>query len=236
MPAYGGVEDKCYGKFLGNCDGGLSREHYISEALLNHFDKLSPKGIPWLRHVELESLSSNALTTKCLCSRHNSYLSPLDDFIDKFFTQLKHFYNDVLENTVVNISIIEKWMLKALVGLLASKQMRWKGRQYTVEDIDLHYLEVLFGLKEMPSKQGLFIQYKVGDKIEAKNAFSIAPIYAKDMDSKICGLETVFAGLKIYFLTIDIEVVFGPPVSGNYPFRPGVITKQPTGQQFRFKK
>ena len=75
-PTYKSIK-KCYFSFTNNCDGGISKEHIISRAVLKEItDKeitIEKNGI--LRTV---SIDSSSLTTKRLCRRHNSAVNGLD--------------------------------------------------------------------------------------------------------------------------------------------------------------
>jgi hypothetical protein len=76
---------------LGSCDGGISREHLISESVIRVLKAdgdFSIAGLPWLDNGEAKIVGTNALTANCLCARHNSALSPLDAAAQKFFAAL----------------------------------------------------------------------------------------------------------------------------------------------------
>src|ERR1700761_3590370 len=80
MPA-GSSDEKCYMKELATCNGGISREHLISESiilLLKADGDFTVSGVPWLAAGEAKAIGSKALTANCLCRGHNSALSRLD--------------------------------------------------------------------------------------------------------------------------------------------------------------
>lgn len=77
-PLTGYAHPKCYMASTNNCSKGKSREHYISEAILARFEKLTVTGMPWQDKGEAQTLPANALVANILCERHNSALAPLD--------------------------------------------------------------------------------------------------------------------------------------------------------------
>jgi hypothetical protein len=80
LPSGSSVE-KCYMKEPATYNGGISREHLISESillLLKADGDFTISGLPWLAAGETKILGPEALTANCLCEKHNSALSPLD--------------------------------------------------------------------------------------------------------------------------------------------------------------
>src|ERR1700737_4304593 len=86
------VVDKCYMKELGSCGGSISGEHLISRSIIE-FLKLDGdfvvSGLPWLEEGKSKSLAPKNLTANCLCSKHNSALSPLDSAALAHFTAVR---------------------------------------------------------------------------------------------------------------------------------------------------
>ena len=57
--------------------------------LLKGDGDFSISGVPWLAKGETNIISPTTLTSNCLCQKHNSALSPLDDAALYFFTAIK---------------------------------------------------------------------------------------------------------------------------------------------------
>ena len=74
----GHAHPKCYMSRTNNCSKGKSREHYISEAILERFDKLNVSGMPWQKKGETRVVPAKSLAAKILCERHNNALAPID--------------------------------------------------------------------------------------------------------------------------------------------------------------
>lgn len=66
----------CWASVIGGCGGGLSREHVVSDALLEG-DSVSFRGFPWCKK-ELKAISPSSATAKILCVTHNNALSDCD--------------------------------------------------------------------------------------------------------------------------------------------------------------
>lgn len=84
--------EKCYMKELGSCVPPITGEHIISQSvcqILMGDGEFSISGFPWLEAGEVKIIASPQ--AKCLCTKHNSALSPLDDAALYFFTSLKSY-------------------------------------------------------------------------------------------------------------------------------------------------
>ena len=71
----------CWASSLGDCGGGISREHLVSESIFPN-QSIYVQGMDWCldapKLVRIESL-----TAKILCRDHNSRLSELDAVADR---------------------------------------------------------------------------------------------------------------------------------------------------------
>ncbi|MEK6675864.1 MAG: hypothetical protein AABZ47_09440 [Planctomycetota bacterium] len=72
---------RCWAMVLGDCDGGLTREHLVSECVTPK--KVSVRGLPWCK-TELKTVGVGSLTGHILCQRHNNDLSVVDQEIKSF--------------------------------------------------------------------------------------------------------------------------------------------------------
>ena len=73
---------RCYLSTTKGCSNKISREHYISESLLNKIERQNKTvdvcGLAWLPKEQLKSVGKSSLTSNILCTQHNSDLSKLD--------------------------------------------------------------------------------------------------------------------------------------------------------------
>jgi hypothetical protein len=125
--------DKCYMKELGSCDGSISGEHLFSHSimlLLKADGDFSISGVHWLPEGETKILPPKTLTANCLCQKHNSALSPLDDTALYFFTAVKSCLDREAQSAryIVSGHDIERWLLKTVKAPAASKNLA-RGRE-----------------------------------------------------------------------------------------------------------
>jgi hypothetical protein len=74
-----GSHDRCYMSATGGCDTTVSGEHLISQGVLKLLaqKEVEVSGMPWLKGQK-KKLGFGTLTANCLCTSHNSLLSPID--------------------------------------------------------------------------------------------------------------------------------------------------------------
>src|SRR5215475_13015449 len=85
-----GSHDGCYMRRTNACDLKLSGEHLVSEGVLKVLadERVELSGTPWLKGQK-KVLPFTALTSNCLCTRHNSRLSPIDVVGANFFSAIQ---------------------------------------------------------------------------------------------------------------------------------------------------
>ena len=107
----------CYARSLNDCDGGISKEHYISKSVLEI-------GQDDLSSIELggalaapPSKTKNLANAYVLCDKHNEELSGLDV---ETFNFLNSLFNAVHDRKWIDINIQEtvmaRWLLKFVAG------------------------------------------------------------------------------------------------------------------------
>jgi hypothetical protein len=159
----------CYAAPLRDCDGkGLTKEHYISEALLKLFGKtFIADGFAW--QTGPRSLSPGALTAKVLCERHNSALSPLDTAIRNLYSALDRAdTGQQAGDRLLDGEDVERWAVKVLLGLTTSGNVLGaNGKPERLETVPEQWLRYLFGDEAAPQGCGF---YYVGDGIDGFDA------------------------------------------------------------------
>lgn len=115
---------KCYMASTHDCCDKISKEHWLSRAVLEQLGELKIIGLPQARQ-SLVSIGINSLVAKILCKRHNESLSPLDTAAGYAFSNLKAALAHLTSpqqsrkaerNFLVDGFVIELWSLKALLG------------------------------------------------------------------------------------------------------------------------
>jgi hypothetical protein len=219
------VVDKCYLKELGSCDGGISAEHLISKSIivfLKQDGDFSVSGLPWLEDGESKVLAPRNLTANCLCSKHNSALSPLDSAALKFFEMLRLCW--VNDGTPLHYLVsghdLERWLLKTLKAMAVSGNLA-RGRQRLAGEFQQDLIDMLDHTSRWPALTGLYFIMSLGSRTENRNHFQLAPLYGLEND--------IIAGLSANILGLPFLMMIEPPDMEKSPslkaakFRPGCI-------------
>lgn len=127
-------------------------------------------------------MGANALVARCLCTRHNSELSPLDqaarDLWDKLaaYDQLSNIRRDYDATLArrgrpkmrwsphilrVNGYTVERWCLKVLCNVLASNSIE----KLADWDPPAELVRRVFGQEPFPARCGLAVLARVGDHL-----------------------------------------------------------------------
>jgi hypothetical protein len=127
LPA-GSALDRCYMRELPSCDGPISGEHLISEAVievLRDGADFTVSGLPWQEADEEKRLAPSNLTANCLCTRHNSVLSPLDSAAGLLVSSLRECMEASVEPMPYLFSghDVERWLLKTLKAMAVSPNL-----------------------------------------------------------------------------------------------------------------
>ena len=191
-PKTGFSHNKCYAKSLMDCCTKITREHYISESVLQVIGgkkALLASGFPRQSPNVQELMSINSLASKILCQRHNSALSPLDveakrliatilnfdkklgDSSCKGFSSAANLLTD--EFKLFNGHSIERWMLKTVYGMFASKNVQISGKKVIEFTTNSSWTEIVFGTKMYPNGGGIYI---IPSTTYASNSFGFAPL------------------------------------------------------------
>jgi hypothetical protein len=205
-----GAHLKCYLRQLNACSNKITSEHYVSQAALRVLadEMIDISGFPWLKG-ESRVMNFASMTSNCLCSAHNSALSPLDAVAGQFFQAIKDCGTvgaGPSRRYIFSGHDLERWFLKTLASLeasgnLASNKERMTGGFH--EDIDVP------GMLEEPSlwkkPVGLYFGGFKGQVIQRRDLFHFAPLITLDTN-KLAGITTVLQGFDFSVLaTVPIE-------------------------------
>jgi hypothetical protein len=175
-------EERCWGRVLGGCTGGISGEHVITESLFLG-DTIGVKGLPWCREGH-KFIGKASYTANILCRKHNSDLSPVDDAGTLAFATLRKVASihgnrsDMIQHGVwagrfddvaheIQSQWLERWLLKTLINMeLAGKQGLAVGSNAAPGEIDRELVELAFGLRPFEKGAGLYFAAFDGEAIE----------------------------------------------------------------------
>lgn len=204
----------------------ISREHYFSADILERIGKSPISGLAWL-NGEVKDLSPASLTSKILCERHNSVLSPLDAEAGKLFDALGEI-DAALGDTappapskewVLNGADLERWLLKTLLGVA-----RAKGLTTTKIRDEADLIPVLFGEALWRPWWGLHLAPRETGDYYFKG-FGLQTLTNGD---EVWGIHMTLAGLR-FLLSFgeadrDNAGYHTAGVRFNYAGRPGMQT------------
>jgi hypothetical protein len=200
---------KCYAKKTKNCSTKISGEHIISDNILELFEhekKVKIAGLPWNEHQKFNLLSRKALVANILCTDHNNALSPYDTEAGKLFRCIKEFdsdFNNIMpksEYLKLNGHYIEKWMLKIVCGLIASKQISLNGIKTNPIMKDI-YIDLLFNNANWPKHWGLYFKIPDDNQIHKFDCVGIVPLIGNN-EVKVA---------KFLFNNFKFNLVLGNP-------------------------
>lgn len=161
----------CWAHSLGNCAGGISREHYVSKSLFPD-GKVTIAGFKWL-NGEHKTFQVQSIGANILCRYHNTALSELDAEIDNFGQILdnieinKSFLKrlnaiSVKPNShLINGNLLEWWLAKTITGLFvaATKEQineSWDMNGKPSYEPPIEIVKSIFGLNLFPSPLGVY--------------------------------------------------------------------------------
>jgi hypothetical protein len=204
----------CYLGITNNCSEDISREHYISETVLEQIaaseNAVSISGLPFLAIGEEKALPIGSLVSKILCQRHNSALSPLDQEAGLFFKLLA----DAMMRVPRGISssrrpdlwlgsgtALELWMLKVACGLYFSRMgASEQDRICDTHSINMDKVVGAFFSGKWEQRAGLYFSGSTGTVITTAYHVRAAPL----IDNALMFM----AGVRISLLGFECELVF----------------------------
>jgi hypothetical protein len=201
----------CYAAALDECSEKLTREHYISEAILRRLAgpsrKLRPENFP---HAMPEALPPDAFTARVLCKKHNEQLSELDTEAGRLFDAIASLHEgSAAQVVIVSGEMIERWMLKVLCGVISSGNTRAPNSGTRVKgQPPSQWLRILFGRQQLPSDAGLFLSSPDGWVTSAEPRIDVTPLWV--LPGAIVGLRTTMSG-------VDLTLGLAAPIDDAMP-------------------
>jgi hypothetical protein len=159
-------KNRCYASLLGECAEGISGEHYMSECVEHEIYGLTGTvevcGLPWLGDDKSHVMPTSNLKAKILCKYHNENLSKTDGEARRLVEGHNLIHANISDgmNTLLQVkgSLIERWMLKTLLGFIASGNMVNQQRRRLLNwNPTRESLEILFKSREFADRCGLYV-------------------------------------------------------------------------------
>jgi len=190
---------KCYARADGDCSTKISKEHFISRALLQRIaiDATAKiAGLAWQRPQTFNRIPVDGLASNILCDRHNSILSSLDQTMTRFVRAIHHFDRSSVKgfsSRTFDGTHIERWMLKCIIGLVASKNLR--------STIKFECVDVLFERISWPEGWGVYFNLANG------------PVYHTDsiLIETLVGPSQLILAVKFFLQGLPFVLCLGKP-------------------------
>jgi len=222
----GKVVQKCYAAALNDCEGELTKEHWISEAVLR---EVSVDGETFITNAaclpkEGAWVPAASYAAKVLCERHNRALSPLDAEGQRFFQVLEQIDRaastggDVPAVTVFSGHDIERWLLKALCGAIACGAFQTHRAERLRGEIPREWLDLLFSRSYLPQGWGLSFPHRIGEAFSTAKNVGLAPLL---IAGDVVGVFARLRGLQFALVLRDVPLeTRGGSLSPSDVYRP----------------
>jgi hypothetical protein len=154
----------CWANCLGDCDGGMSQEHLVSECLYERDVKV--KGLPWCKD-DWKFLRIANVTARILCRRHNAALSVVDDGAKGTLETIGRAFDlwEVRKNiesrrwTIqyfeTDVQLFERWCLKPLININLNNKPGILIGESTMPTEEL--VRIAFGMDRFKPPKGLYM-------------------------------------------------------------------------------
>lgn len=172
----------CWANCLGDCGGGITREHYVSECVF-------PNRLIFVQGLDFcldrpKELRTESLTAKILCADHNKRLGDMVDWVagDAFekirsFTALRiqrgKFPGVNWAPTEFNIDArrLERWLLKTMINFSFGRQVIIGPGSGDAGAPPEDLVRIAFGLEQFGEGRGLYIAYRKDERFSLEDGF-----------------------------------------------------------------
>jgi hypothetical protein len=186
---------ECWASILGDCSGGSSREHYVSDGVFAS-EEVTAFGLRWCRD-QPKQVGLGAAVAKILCRHHNGALSDFDAEaanLSKFLTQ--SVLNTPLARSELQVHgpNLERWALKTglNLGYLGALDPENHTRLYPPPEL----VRSIFLGQPLPAGAGLyFISGRIGND-EFKTGVAWKAVRNQSAGGAIAAVLLNFCGIQ----------------------------------------
>ncbi|HWG18978.1 MAG TPA: hypothetical protein VG225_00525 [Terracidiphilus sp.] len=169
------VDKKCWAASLGDCSGGISREHLVSQSLFPT-GSVVVQGLHWCKD-EPKPVGIESLTSKILCRKHNSDLSDVDSAakrtFDTFVESMRlldarrnlHLRRYTMKRFTINGLLLERWFLKTLINIGFDREWIIGEGGHPAGEPSEELVEIAFGKAKFRPKAGLYTAAYAGENV-----------------------------------------------------------------------
>ena len=193
---------KCYARSLGNCSKKITKEHYISENILNTFETIIPSaGFDRAKKLRDGTAPASSFSAKILCEKHNNSLNKIDTEAGLLFNHLRKISKfEPCEDVIkFNGPKIERWFLKYTMGVFTTGQLlEAKLQQSRIENL----VRILFSEENLWVGHGLYL--KRPSDLKFYGCQRIGSETSLGPNKELLGVYFDFHGYVFYFSLIDV--------------------------------
>lgn len=211
LPPTGRVE-KCYMKELRSCILPISGEHIISNSVcqvLMGDGEFSISGLPWLEAGEVKIIPP--LQANCLCTKHNSAISPLDEAAHHFFASLKSYleHDAGSRHAIASGHDLERWLLKTAEAAAVSRNLaHGRERLSGAFSRDAAILDMLDDPRHWPEGAGLYCTMNTGDVTGNMPRFQFQPLTNEHDDIEALAINIMGFRFVLLLKAHDLKYPF----------------------------
>jgi hypothetical protein len=194
----------CWASCLGNCGGGWTNEHYISDGI---FDAASVTafGLHWCNEKPVQ-IGLGSAVSKILCKTHNEALSPYDSEAAKLSGFLTaNIQDEPLKADVISLngSLLEKWALKTCInlGFIGALDQGTFARIVPPENL----VREVFSDKTPPDGMGLYFVTGTVSNENYKVGLSWNAIRNVGAGGSVVGMTFTFNGVRLVVSVIPVH-------------------------------
>jgi len=171
----------CWAGSLGDCGGGISREHYVSECLFPN-QSIFVQGLDWCLDKPKE-LRIESLTAKILCKDHNAALSELDAAAGLAFSSMRDYATTTTERDqmphlnwapkqfTIDGPKLERWCLKTLLNFGFNRQLIIGPGTHDPGTVPSNLIRIAFGFEEFSDGRGLYTAFRQNETFNLEHRF-----------------------------------------------------------------
>ena len=170
----------CWAASLGNCGGGISHEHYVSECLFPN-QSIFVQGLDWCLDKP-KQLRIESLTAKILCKDHNAALSELDAVAGLAFGSIRDYaamttqrdempyLNWAPKQFTIDGPKLERWCLKTLLNFSFNGQLIIGPGTHDAGTVPSNLVRIAFGFEEF-TDWGLYTAFRQNETFNLEHHF-----------------------------------------------------------------
>jgi hypothetical protein len=199
---------RCWATSLGDCEGKISREHLVSQALFPE-GNVTVRGLHWCRDGT-KTVGLASLTGKILCRKHNSELSELDSTVKQAFETLDsslHLFQLrsklksrrwTIQTLTIDGALLERWFLKTLINLSYGGSWVIGEGSHPAGMPNDELVRIAFGRAAFREKAGLYTAAHDGEVVAFRQGLSLTP---KTIGNNLLAGMFSFCGYR-FFLSL----------------------------------